>query len=190
MEIVWNTWGRVVYIVDNREKMAKQTVQEKYLPEFIYGSIDGLVTTFAIVTGVVGAALSPAIILVLGFANVLADGFSMGASNYLSQKSENKLGDSTKHPIRAGLVTFISFVCIGSISLIPFLFAYSIGISDQQAFYYSSALTLVLFAVIGWIEGTISKTNRFKSAFQTIAVGALAAAISYVVGWFVGGLTS
>lgn len=59
-----------------------------YLRDFIYGSIDGTVTTFAIVAGVVGANMSNKTILILGFANVLADGFSMASSNYLGTKSE------------------------------------------------------------------------------------------------------
>jgi VIT1/CCC1 family predicted Fe2+/Mn2+ transporter len=56
---------------------------------FVYGAIDGAVTTFAIVTGVVGASLSPSIIIILGFANLLADGFSMAIGNYLAVKTEN-----------------------------------------------------------------------------------------------------
>lgn len=59
-----------------------------YLRDWIYGGIDGAVTTLAVVTGVAGAQLSPWIILVLGFANLLADGFSMAASNYLGTKAE------------------------------------------------------------------------------------------------------
>lgn len=59
-----------------------------YLRDFIYGSIDGTVTTFAIISGVFGAGLSNQTIIILGFANVLADGFSMAASNYLGTKAE------------------------------------------------------------------------------------------------------
>jgi VIT1/CCC1 family predicted Fe2+/Mn2+ transporter len=58
-----------------------------YIAEIVYGANDGIVTTFAVVAGVAGAALDPAIVLILGTANLLADGFSMGASNYLSQRS-------------------------------------------------------------------------------------------------------
>lgn len=61
-----------------------------YLRDWIYGGIDGAVTTFAIVAGSVGAALSPKIILILGVANLLADGFSMAAANYSGSKSENE----------------------------------------------------------------------------------------------------
>jgi VIT1/CCC1 family predicted Fe2+/Mn2+ transporter len=59
-----------------------------YLRDWIYGGIDGAVTTFAIVAGVAGAELSAAIVLILGFANLLADGFSMAAANYSGTKSE------------------------------------------------------------------------------------------------------
>lgn len=59
-----------------------------YLRDWIYGGIDGSVTTLAVVTGVAGAQLSKWIILALGFANLFADGFSMAASNYLGTRAE------------------------------------------------------------------------------------------------------
>ena len=59
-----------------------------YLKDMIYGGVDGAVTTFAIVAGVQGAGLSPTIIMALGIANILADGFSMAASNYSGTKAE------------------------------------------------------------------------------------------------------
>jgi VIT1/CCC1 family predicted Fe2+/Mn2+ transporter len=62
--------------------------QGTYLKDMIYGGIDGAVTTFAIVAGVEGAGLSHSIIVTLGIANILADGFSMAASNYSGTKAE------------------------------------------------------------------------------------------------------
>lgn len=61
---------------------------QEYLREFVYGGIDGAVTTFAVVAGGFGANLDPGILLILGFANLLADGFSMSVGAYLSAKSE------------------------------------------------------------------------------------------------------
>lgn len=61
-----------------------------YLRDWVYGGIDGSVTTFAVVTGVGGAHLSTRIILILGVANLLADGFSMAASNYLGTRTERQ----------------------------------------------------------------------------------------------------
>lgn len=59
-----------------------------HLRDLVYGGIDGAVTTFAIVAGVQGAGLSPSIIIALGIANVLADGFSMAAGNYSGTKAD------------------------------------------------------------------------------------------------------
>jgi VIT1/CCC1 family predicted Fe2+/Mn2+ transporter len=59
-----------------------------YLRDWIYGGIDGAVTTFAVVAGVAGADLSVTIVLILGFANLVADGFSMAAGNYSGTKAE------------------------------------------------------------------------------------------------------
>ena len=83
--------------------MIKQTIQKKYLPEFVYGGMDGAVTTMAIISGAVGASLSSAIILIMGFANLIADGFSMAVANYFSTKSESELtktNNYSKKPIQ------------------------------------------------------------------------------------------
>ena len=61
-----------------------------YLRDWVYGGIDGSVTTFAVVTGVVGANLSPVVILILGIANLVADGFSMAASNFVGTRTEGQ----------------------------------------------------------------------------------------------------
>lgn len=59
-----------------------------YLRDWIYGGIDGAVTTFAVVAGVAGAKLSASIVVILGVANLIADGFSMAAGNYSGTLSE------------------------------------------------------------------------------------------------------
>jgi vacuolar iron transporter family protein len=59
-----------------------------YLRDLVYGGIDGTVTTFAIMAGVVGASLDARVVLILGACNLLADGLSMAAANYSSTKTE------------------------------------------------------------------------------------------------------
>ena len=63
--------------------------RQNYLRDWIYGGIDGSVTTFAVVTGVTGARLPAIVIVIMGFANLIADGFSMAASNFLGTKAEH-----------------------------------------------------------------------------------------------------
>lgn len=61
----------------------------KYLRPLVYGGLDGIITTFAVVAGVAGAALAPAIVLILGFANLIGDGISMSVGSYLSNRAEH-----------------------------------------------------------------------------------------------------
>jgi len=69
---------------------------QDYLGEFVYGGIDGSITTFAVVAGAAGAGLDSAVIIILGFANLFADGFAMSIGAYLSAKSEKDNYDKHK----------------------------------------------------------------------------------------------
>jgi vacuolar iron transporter family protein len=68
-----------------------------YLRDFVYGAIDGAVTTFAVVAGVEGAELSANVVIILGIANLVADGFSMAASNYLGSRAEAQQREQARH---------------------------------------------------------------------------------------------
>ena len=156
-----------------------------YLPEFVYGSMDGLVTTFAIVTGAVGASLSPVVIMILGLANVLADGFSMGSSNYLSAVSEESIGGGTVHkkpPLKQANVTFFSFVIIGLIPILPFIVAALVPSFATAAVWVAVVATLIAFGGVGYISGLVEKKNPWKAALRNILLGGFAAGISYIVG--------
>lgn len=163
----------------------KNNSNRKYLPDFIFGGVDGLVTTFAVVSGVIGASLSSSVILILGFANLFADGFSMAVSNYLSSKSEEDLSQnsSNKKSVFAALVTFFAFIIIGFIPLFPFLIDFG-----NNNFRISIILTLFAFSIVGYIKGSVTNKNRVTSVLQTLLMGALAAVIAYVVGYLLSGI--
>ena len=74
----------------------KNSPGSSYLRDFIYGAIDGTVTTFAIVSGVAGAGLSSGIVIVLGLANLVGDGFSMAAGNFLGTRADQQLRDEAR----------------------------------------------------------------------------------------------
>ncbi|CAN5406926.1 hypothetical protein BH23BAC1_BH23BAC1_29720 [soil metagenome] len=61
---------------------------KEYISEFVYGGIDGAITTFAVVAGAEGAGLEISIVIILGLANLVADGFSMSVGNFFSNKAE------------------------------------------------------------------------------------------------------
>lgn len=71
------------------EELAHRHIVGKYIGDYVYGANDGIITTFAVVAGASGAMLSSTVVIILGLANLVADGISMGASNYLGAKSEH-----------------------------------------------------------------------------------------------------
>ena len=78
------------------KKEQKKFKGGKYIKSIVYGGLDGIVTTFAVVSGVAGASLAMKVVIILGFSNLLADGFSMAVGDYLSSKSENEYNHGLK----------------------------------------------------------------------------------------------
>lgn len=83
--------------IDKGKIRSQNNAGNNYLKDFVYGAVDGAVTTFAVVSGVAGADLSPRIVIILGMANLIADGFSMAVSNYLGAKTQNQFLQKTRN---------------------------------------------------------------------------------------------
>lgn len=166
-----------------------------YLPQFVYGATDGIVTTFAIVAGAAGANLSPIAILAIGIASVLADGYSMGISSYLSKQAEEEsplcpkesIDNHTLSPMSVGIATFLSFVIMGMIPILPFLIPNTI-LTFQNEKIASLILALIAFFSVGFIKGVVRKDiHPVQSGFQTFVIGFSAAIVAYLTGYYVGG---
>ncbi len=160
-----------------------------YLKDFIYGAIDGAVTTFAVVSGVAGAGLSSSIIIILGIANLVADGFSMAVGNFLGSRAENQAmdmrGDSTasrKSSARAASVTFIAFIIVGAIPLLSFVTNWIAPGTFANPFLWSSLLTGVAFFAVGASKGRFVVQHWLLCGVETLAVGGIAATIAYGIG--------
>lgn len=171
-------------------KWHRNPSRSKYLPDLVFGAMDGSITTFAVVSGVIGAGLGPHIILILGFANLFADGFSMAVANYLSKKSESDLGTILRvDPIKSGIATFVAFVLVGFIPLFSFVLAALTNINWilENQFNLAIILTAISFLLVGYFKGEVVGEFRVKSAFQTLAIGGIAAIIAYLIGYLVKG---
>jgi len=159
---------------------------QKYLSEFVYGGIDGIVTTFAVVAASVGAGLDSSIIIILGLANLVADGFSMGISAYLAKKSDvavsDKESDDVKYPQKVGLVTFTSFIIVGFIPVMIYVFDFAFDLEIDNLFGYSLALAAVGFGLIGWLKSYVAKENKVMAILETLALGAVASGVAYYIG--------
>ncbi len=158
-----------------------------YLRDVIYGALDGVITTLAVVAAVAGAALAPRIAVVLGLANLVADGLSMGASNYLGLKSElEQRGESVAHemPLRHGLATFVAFAVAGAIPLSAFVLANGNGLALPIA----AALASVTLFVVGAARARFIARSPWWSGFEMLVVGGLAGVAAYAVGELTRGL--
>lgn len=162
---------------------------EKYLSELVYGGIDGIVTTFAVVAASVGAGLDSAIVIILGLANLVADGFSMGVSAYLSEKSERavdekqgKKSDEAKIPAKVGLATFGSFVLVGFVPVLAYVVDYIFNFGWDNLFVISSILAALAFAGIGWLKSYVAEEPKLLAMTETLVLGAIAAVVAYYIG--------
>jgi len=160
-------------------------LSRSYLPEFVYGGIDGTVTTFAIVSGVIGASLSSAIVLILGFANLFADGFSMAVSNYLSTDSRNQLLHHKSNELKTAFATFVAFLLVGFIPLFSFVIAALTKNPSliQNQFKYSIVLTGFSLVAVGWMKGKIINKSRWFYSIQTLLIGGIASGLAFLVGY-------
>jgi VIT1/CCC1 family predicted Fe2+/Mn2+ transporter len=165
-------------------------IGKHYVRELIYGANDGLITTFAVVAGVAGGGLSATVVLICGVANLLADGLSMGVGSYLSIRSHESvleadgLPEEEASPARHGLATFLAFVCVGALPLVP----YAIGVAEASRFTVSIALTFVAMFVVGALRSLVSQARWWSAGAEMLGLGAVVATVAYYTGAFVAGL--
>lgn len=152
-----------------------------YLRDVVYGASDGVVTTLAIVAGAIGASFEPQVGIVLGLANLVADGLSMGASNYLGLKSElEQRGGSVAEemPWRHGLATFAAFGAAGAVPLLAYLAPLPPGGTLAAATLFGGLVLLAL----GGMRGTLTGRPVVRAAGETVGIGLLAATAAWVIG--------
>ncbi|MFO7706382.1 MAG: VIT1/CCC1 transporter family protein [Halopseudomonas sp.] len=229
-----------------RDRLATP-VKASTLPDAVLGGIDGCVTTFAVVSGAFGAGFSPQVALVLGFANLLADGFSMAVSNYeagqaqLAQiasverserehialvpegereevrqlyrvkgfdgelleqvvevlcrdpdvwvatmvQEEHGLSAVGLSPLRAALTTFVAFLAVGILPLLPYAVP---GLGTSTQFLASLGLAGAVFLGIGMLKSAVYGLPAWRSGLRTLFMGTTAAGLAYATGYFAHGL--
>ncbi|MFZ3301538.1 MAG: VIT1/CCC1 transporter family protein [Microgenomates group bacterium] len=163
----------------------KETIQNKgdYIRDVVLSANDGIVTTFAVVAGSLGASLSPSVVVILGLANLFADGLSMSTGSYLGVKSEIEYEQSEgrkiklgTRPLKNGLVSFFSFGIAGFIPLISFVFKF------DNAVLVSSILVAVSLFTVGIFRGMVSNKHVIRTAFENLFIGGASAVIAFYVG--------
>lgn len=175
---------------DGHEPTELRGLAQHYLKDLVYGANDGIITTFAVVAGVAGAQLEARVVLILGFANLLADGFSMGASNFLSIRSDEAVrrmeGRRVLEPFpsRHSIATFVAFLVAGVVPLVSYVVT-----MGSNPFAMAVVLTLATLFGVGAARSLVTRAPWWRSGLEMLSVGSVAAAVAYGVGAFVQGLT-
>lgn len=162
-------------------------IARHYIRDLVYGANDGLITTFAVVSGVAGGALSHVAVLVIGAANLAADGVSMGAGNLLAIRADERaraadgLPELETYPWKHGLATLLAFVVAGAIPLVPFL----MPIAASSRFTASTASTFGALFVLGCVRGLVTREPWWRTGLETLALGAVVAVAAYGAGLLV-----
>ena len=156
-----------------------------YIGDLVLGANDGIITSFAVISGAAGAGLPAFVVIVLGLANLVADGISMGLSNYLSLRStkeaELRIGMNESrldHPSRHGLATGLAFALAGSLPLIPYLF----GVPQDLRFAIAVMATATALFTVGALRTFVTGAHWLRSGLEMFVVGGIAAIAAYVVG--------
>ncbi len=164
-------------------------IARHYIGEIVYGANDGIITTFAVVAGVAGGGLSPRVVLIIGIANLLADGLSMAAGSFLSIRSSESvreaqgLPEEESAPVRHALATLISFVLAGALPLVPYVVANVPG----SRFAWSVGVAFVTMFVIGASRTFLSNTRWWAGGLEMLGLGAAVSAVAYGAGALVAG---
>src|SRR5262245_38305052 len=154
-----------------------------YIRDIVYGANDGLITTFAVVGGVAGGSLSSAAVIVIGAANLAADGVSMGAGNLLSIRADERAREASElpgveaYPWKHGIATTLAFVVAGAIPLLPYVLP-----AVEHRLLWSSALTFIALFVLGASRALVTVDRWWRSGIETLALGAVVALAAYGAG--------
>ncbi|MER2491337.1 VIT1/CCC1 transporter family protein [Catenovulum sediminis] len=224
-------------------KRLSQGPKRENISDAVLGGIDGCISTFAVVSGSVGAGFPSSVAVILGFANLFADGFSMAISNYESSNAESEYLESvikseeqhiqevpdgereeirqiyrakgfegellekvvdkittnkevwleimlaeehalcknTKNPIISASVTFLSFIAVGAVPLLPYLGS---SLTMNQQFIMSAFLAGIMFFVIGMLKSLALAKPLLLSGIRTLLTGGTAAALAYFTAYF------
>ncbi|WOX04142.1 VIT1/CCC1 transporter family protein [Microbulbifer pacificus] len=232
---------------ENIAQRLGQPPRPERMSDLVLGAIDGCITTFAIVSGAFGAGFSPLVVLVMGVANLLADGVSMAVSNYEAVNAQQRFaeharrteeqhirlvpegereeirqifagkgfsGENLEHivdtvtadrtlwvdtmlseeyglslidpnPLASAWWTFVAFVLVGLIPLLPFFFN---GENFTQKFAISTALAGLVFFSIGLLKGWVFQSSLLRAGLGTFLLGSTAAGIAFAVGYLLQGM--
>jgi VIT1/CCC1 family predicted Fe2+/Mn2+ transporter len=158
-------------------------VARHYIRDLVYGANDGIITTFAVVAGVAGGSLSHAAVLVIGAANLAADGVAMGVGNLLairaheSARAADNLPEEEAYPWKHGAATLVAFIGAGSLPLVPYLLPMTEGHLG-----WSAAFAMASLFGVGLARAALTHERWWRSGLEMLGLGGVVAIAAYAAG--------
>ena len=159
-------------------------IARHYIRDLVYGANDGIITTFAVVAGVAGGSLSAAAVLVVGAANLAADGVAMGVGNLLAIRAhESALAadgrpEEEAYPWKHGTATLIAFVAAGAVPLLPYVLPAPAG----ERLIWSAALTMGSLFGVGVARAGVTGDRWWRTGLEMLMLGGVVALAAYGAG--------
>ena len=153
--------------------VSRSFIKTFILRPFVLGAVDGLITSFVILSGGFAGEVEKRSVVLIGFSSLVADAFSMGVSEFLSSRTQEKWKDA----MLMGFACFISFMIFGSIPLLAFILA-STQLSEQVASIIVFAFSLL---IVGFFRAYIMETRLFQSMTEVFLLGTVAGGLAYGV---------
>jgi VIT1/CCC1 family predicted Fe2+/Mn2+ transporter len=159
-------------------------IARHYIRDLVYGANDGIITTFAVVAGVAGGSLSTVAVLVVGAANLAADGLAMGVGNLLAiRANESALAaegrpEEETYPWKHGAATLMAFVGAGAIPLLPYIVPAAAG----GRLVWSAAFTLASLFGVGVARAAITGERWWVKGLEMLMLGGVVAVAAYGAG--------
>jgi VIT1/CCC1 family predicted Fe2+/Mn2+ transporter len=148
----------------------------------VLGGVDGIITSFAIAAGAHAAGFSMDVVFVIGTSSLLADGLSMGISEYISSSGARaeRMKDGTlqkwdTRPLSLGLSCFTSFVTCGSVPVATYLLTHGNLLSCAM-------FSIACLMLLGSARTSLSGEPLLLGFAQTTILGSAAGGVAYGVG--------
>ena len=165
-------------------------IARHYIRDLVYGANDGIITTFAVVAGVAGGSLSTGAVLVVGAANLAADGVAMGVGNLLAIRAhESALAaegrpEEETYPWKHGMATLVAFVAAGAVPILPYLMPAAAG----GRLFWSAILTMSSLFGVGVARAAVTRDRWWRTGLEMLLLGGVVAVAAYGAGALVAAL--
>ena len=155
-------------------------IHEDYLRSIIFGFQDSLVSTTGVIAGVAAGTSNKELVVLAGLVTITVESLSMGAGQYMSEKSVHQMDKEGKHTDNlylGGILMALSYFLGGLVPLAPIIL-FKLSLSATLSIIFA----LIGLFILGFIKAHVVKVNPFKSAIEILILGGIATLVGVIVG--------